>query len=152
MQDINSARNFIEGQIPRALKILETMVGINSYTENKKGINQLARFTAECFEPLDFTAEFVPSTSGRFADHLILTRPGVSNQNILMISHLDTVFPPDEEARNNFHWLRDGDRIFGPGTVDIKGGTVMMWLVLAALQQCAPGIFRHITWKLFWNS
>ena len=46
------------------------------------------------------------------------------------MSHLDTVFPPEEEARNNFRWQPEGDRIFGPGTHDIKGGTVMMWLVL----------------------
>ena len=45
-----------------------------------------------------------------------------------MISHLDTVFPPEEEERNDFHWQVEGDRIFGPGTNDIKGGTVMMWL------------------------
>jgi glutamate carboxypeptidase len=69
-----------------------------------------------------------------------------------MVSHLDTVFPPEEEARNNFHWSVEGDRIFGPGTHDIKGGTVMMWLVLRALQAQAPECLRSITWKLFLNS
>ena len=69
-----------------------------------------------------------------------------------MISHLDTVFPPEEEARNNFHWQPEGDRIFGPGTHDIKGGSVMMWLVLAALRDHAPKTFEDITWKLIWNS
>jgi hypothetical protein len=60
-----------------------------------------------------------------------------------MVSHLDTVFPPEEEARNNFHWSVEGDRIFGPGTHDIKGGTVMMWLVLRALQAQAPEVFEE---------
>jgi glutamate carboxypeptidase len=69
-----------------------------------------------------------------------------------MISHLDTVFPPEEEARNNFHWSVEGDWAFGPGTHDIKGGTVMMWLVLHALQKHAPPAFESITWKLFLNS
>jgi glutamate carboxypeptidase len=69
-----------------------------------------------------------------------------------MVSHLDTVFRPEEEARNNFRWQPEGDRIFGPGTQDIKGGTIMMWLVLSALQAQAPEIFDAITWKLFWNS
>jgi glutamate carboxypeptidase len=69
-----------------------------------------------------------------------------------MVSHLDTVFPPEEEARNNFHWLREGDRIYGPGTHDIKGGTVMMWLVLRALQTQHPALFEDLTWKLLWNS
>jgi glutamate carboxypeptidase len=69
-----------------------------------------------------------------------------------MIAHLDTVFPAEEELANNFHWLVEGDRAFGPGTLDIKGGTVMMWLVLKALQSLAPALFESITWKLFWNS
>jgi glutamate carboxypeptidase len=62
------------------------------------------------------------------------------------------VFPPEEERANNFHWQVEGDRIFGPGTLDIKGGTIMMWLVLMALRAKAPDRFEEVTWKLFWNS
>jgi glutamate carboxypeptidase len=69
-----------------------------------------------------------------------------------MVSHLDTVFPPEEEIRNNFRWQPEGDRIYGPGTQDIKGGSVMMWLVLTALRAHVPKVFEEITWKLFWNS
>src|SRR5207248_9842364 len=101
---------------------------------------------------LGFQAEFVPSTNPAWGEHLVLTRPGSSQRSLAMVSHLDTVFPPEEEARNNFHWQPEGDRIYGPGTHDIKGGTVMMWLVLSALQALALDAFQEITWKLFWNS
>src|SRR5688572_31773692 len=43
------------------------------------------------------------SVNPRFGKHLILTRRGRSAKSIAMISHLDTVFSPEEEARNNFH-------------------------------------------------
>ena len=132
--------------------MLRQMVGINSYTTNREGVNRLARFTAEAFAPLGFAAEVVPSTNPDFANHLVLTRRGRSPKAIAMVSHLDTVFPPEEEARNNFHWQPEGDRIYGPGTQDIKGGTAMMWLVLSALRAQAPEVFEEITWKLFWNS
>jgi glutamate carboxypeptidase len=69
-----------------------------------------------------------------------------------MISHLDTVFPPEEEVRNKFHWQPEGDLIYGPGTVDIKGGTVMMWLVMSALRELAPKVFEEITWSLLLNA
>ena len=128
------------------------MVGINSFTLNPDGVNTLAKFTAESFAPLGFSAEMIPSTNPRFGKHLVLTRRGRGAKSIAMISHLDTVFPPEEEARNNFHWSVEGDLIFGPGTHDIKGGTVMMWLVLNALKNHAPEIFESITWKLFLNS
>lgn len=143
---------FLEGQLPSALELLRRMVGINSFTANRAGVNQLARFTAETFAPLGFSAESVPSINPDYGDHLVLTRRGTSGKSIAFISHLDTVFPPEEEARNQFRWQPEGDRIYGPGTHDIKGGTAMMWLVLQALRAQAPAVFNAITWQLFWNS
>src|SRR5262245_25955050 len=145
-------RQTIEDLMPQALQHFERMVGINSFTANKEGVNELARFTAECFAPLGFTAEYVPSINPSRGDHLVLTRSGTSPRNIALVSHLDTVFPPEEEIRNAFHWKIDGDRIYGPGTNDIKGGTIVMWLVLSALEKCAPQVFHELTWSLFWNS
>jgi glutamate carboxypeptidase len=152
MQNETSLKQFLSSQLPIALEMLRQMVGINSYTSNHEGVNRLARLTAECFAPLGFTPEFVPSANAEFGDHLVLTRPGLSSKTIAMVSHLDTVFPPEEEIRNDFHWQPEGDRIYGPGTQDIKGGTAMMWLVLTALREHSPKIFQEITWKLFWNS
>ena len=152
MLNVDALEKFLEGQMPAALELLRQMVGINSWTLNPEGVNRLARFTAESFAPLGFTAEFVPSKNPKFANHLVLTRRGKSARSLAMVSHLDTVFPPEEEERNNFRWLVEGDRIYGPGTQDIKGGTVMMWQVLRALQEFAPKIFEDVTWKLFLNS
>lgn len=152
MHNTDSLKEFLGRQMPAALKMLRQMVGINSYTANPAGVNRLARLTAKCFAPLGFTAEFVPSTNPQWGTHLALTRRGRSARSIALVSHLDTVFPPEEEARNDFHWRPEGDRIFGPGTHDIKGGTVMMWLVLSALRAQAPKVFEALTWKLFWNA
>jgi glutamate carboxypeptidase len=147
-----SLTDFLKDQMPAALEMLRQMVGINSFTGNREGVNQLGRFTADCFAPLGFSAEFVPSVNPDYGDHLMMTRRRHSSRSIAMVSHLDTVFPPEEEARNNFHWEPEGDRIYGPGTHDIKGGTTMMWLVLQALRAHAPVLFEENTWKLFWNS
>jgi glutamate carboxypeptidase len=152
MQSAERFRETIQDLMPQALEHFERMVGINSFTANKEGVNELARFTAKCFEPLGFTAEYVPSINRTRGDHLVLTKLGATSRNIALISHLDTVFPPEEEIRNAFHWQIDGDRIYGPGTNDIKGGTIVMWLVLSALEKCAPQLFHDLTWNLLWNS
>lgn len=143
---------FLEARLPAALEMLRRMVEINSFTLNRAGLKQLGQATAAAFAPLGFTAEFVPSTNPKFGEHLVLTRRGHRPKNLALISHLDTVFPPEEEARNNFHWLVEGDRIYGPGTHDIKGGTLMIWLVLQALQAHAPAVFAATTWRLLLNS
>lgn len=141
-----------EVHLPEALEWLRRMVSVNSFTGNREGVNALGRLTAECFAPLGFAAEFVPSVNPAYGDHLVLTRPGRTPRSLALISHLDTVFPPEEEARNQFHWQPEGDRIYGPGTHDIKGGTVMMWLLLRVLVEVAPSALDAVTWKLFLNS
>lgn len=152
MPNQQTLRESVTKLMPHALRLLREMVGINSFTGNKEGVNRLGRFTAEAFAPLGFHPEFVPSRNSEWGDHLVLVRPGGSATAIAMVSHLDTVFPPEEEERNNFRWLEEGDRIYGPGTQDIKGGTVMMWLVLAALREQAPKVFEALTWQLLLNS
>lgn len=141
-----------EALLPEALDLLRSMVEINSFTGNAAGVNRVGDLTAAAFAPLGFTAERVPSFNRAWGDHLVLTRPGTGPHSVAMVSHLDTVFPPEEEERNDFHWRREGDRIYGPGTHDIKGGTVMMWMVLRALRDLAPDVFESVTWRLFWNS
>ena len=143
---------FFESRLPAALDLLRRMVDMNSFTANRDGVNRLGRFTAESFANLGFTAAFVPSVNPDYGDHLVLTRPGRTPRSVAMVSHLDTVFPPEEEARNNFRWLIEGDRAYGPGTHDIKGGTVMMWMILHALKEREPELFADVTWRLFWNS
>lgn len=152
MLETSSVRNYVESQMPATWELLREMVGINSWTLNPVGVNRLAQFTAAAFAPLGFAAEFVSSENPAFGNHLVLIRRGRTNRSLAMISHLDTVFPPEEEAKNNFRWLVEGDRIYGPGIQDIKGGTAMMWLLLKTIQAHAPAVFEDVTWKLFLNS
>jgi glutamate carboxypeptidase len=139
-------------QFPATLELLRQMVGMNSFSANQAGVNALARFTASQFADLGFMAEYVPSFNPQLADHLVLTRKGRGTRKLGMVSHLDTVFPPEEEARNNFAWRPAGDKIYGPGTIDIKGGTAMMHLVLSAIREMSPQVFEDVTWVLLLNS
>jgi glutamate carboxypeptidase len=143
---------FLDQKLLPTLDLLKQMIAINSFTANKDGVNELSRFTASAFAKLGFTAEFVPSTNPDFGDHLVMTRKGKSRRTIGLISHLDTVFPPEEEKRNNFSWRISGDKIYGPGTMDIKGGTAMMHLVLSAMREIYPQDFEETNWVLLLNS
>jgi acetylornithine deacetylase/succinyl-diaminopimelate desuccinylase-like protein len=79
---LNTAKlnSYLEAELPAALELLRQMVGINSFTLNPEGVNRLARFTAESFAPLGFTAEYVDSTNPKFGQHLVLTRKGQGRQ------------------------------------------------------------------------
>ena len=89
-------------------------------------------------------AEFVPSTNREWGDHLVLTRRGRSAKSIALVSHLDTVFPPEEEARNNFHWLRGGRPHLRPGHARHQGRHRHdVAHAVRAAGPCAQGIRGH---------
>lgn len=145
-----------EERLPAALEFLRGMVGINSFTANSVGVNAVGRLIAEAFAPLGFLPTVVPSSRPGCGDHFFLSsEPGGergSLPTIALISHLDTVFPPEEETRNRFEWLRDGDRIYGPGTNDIKGGTALIYLMVAAMRDAAPELYASAHWVIALNA
>ena len=137
---------YLEEHLPRYLALLQQWVGINSFTSNPSGVNELGLVTAEAFAGLGFSAERVASTNPGFGDHVVLTRAGTGALKIGLVSHLDTVFPAGECSQNAFTWRQEGDRIYGPGTVDIKGGTLVIYMMLDALQRFEPELFEAATW------
>lgn len=142
-------RDYYNQNLPAYLDILHQMVEINSFTANSAGVNRLSEYTASIFSNLGLQPEFIPSVNPKFGKHLFLqpaTETAVQLPTIAMISHLDTVFPPEEEQLNDFIWRVEGERAYGPGTVDIKGGTVMIYMVLDGLRAFAPEIFNSVRW------
>ena len=140
----------LQERLPFYLDMVREMVSINSFTSNAAGVNAVGELTATAFAALGFRAERIPSANPAYGRHLVLTRPAAhapeEAPKIGLVSHLDTVFPPEEEAANDFCWRREGDRCYGPGTVDNKGGTVALYMTLAALQAVAPEAYDAVTW------
>ena len=144
--------NYLEENLPRYLGLLQHWVETNSFTANPAGVDAVAKLTAAAFVDLGFVAEYIPSQNANHGNHLVLTRQGTTNRKLGLISHLDTVFPPEEEAANDFHWRVVGDRIYGPGTNDVKGGTLTILMLLEVLQRFAAEDFAAITWVVLLNA
>jgi len=144
----------LDALMPEALDWLRQMVSINSFTANREGVNRTGSLTAECFRDLGFTPEFVPSDNKEHGSHLFLSSGDASRRPVVLVTHLDTVFPPEEEERNDFRWFAAADkgRIYGPGTVDIKGGTVLIWMLLKILKQRHPALFEANRWLVAANA
>lgn len=141
-------RAYYEENLPAYLDLLQRMVAINSFTANAAGVDELGRVTADVFADLGFTAEFIPSDKPHYGHHVVLTRPGTGRYTLGLVSHLDTVFPLEEEMRHDFAWRQEGERIYGPGTVDIKGGTVLIYMIMASLQALLPETYEAVTWVI----
>lgn len=142
----------VENHLPEALDFLERLVAVNSFTGNRAGVLRNAEIVAAQFQDLGFVEERVPAANSGFGDHQFLSRPGGGGRGLMLVTHLDTVYSAEEEARNRFGWFAESDRIYGPGVHDNKGGTVMIWLVLRALRDVAPQIFERVSWLVAANA
>ncbi len=149
----SALRQSCENALPATLEILRGMVAINSFTENAAGVNRLGEFTAECFASLGFSPTYAQAPMANYGRHLVLKRKWIEGApTIALISHLDTVYPVEEEVRNHFQWRREGERIYGPGTNDIKGGTALLHQTLSALAEVRPEVFAATNWVVLLNA
>ena len=115
------------GQKERFAEELETAVRIDSATENLAGVRELGEWHAGQLRALGFEAHFIPLpvSTGR-AGHLVAERQGTRGKRVLLIGHLDTVLPGGE-------FRREGDKVHGAGTNDMKGGNLIIIHALRAL-------------------
>lgn len=140
-------------RLPETLDFLQRLVSVNSFTTNAAGVAEVARLTAEAFADLGFEASLVDCETPGTGPHLFLSRPGAGDP-IVLVTHSDTVFPEEEERENDFVWderVEEG-RIYGPGTIDNKGGTALILLMLQLLREHDPAAFESARWIVAANA
>jgi glutamate carboxypeptidase len=112
-------------------------VEIESPTEAAGQVNKLADLVASGYADLPATVERIAGRDG-CGDHLIVRSAwGQEAPGILVLSHIDTVHPIGFIGRLPFKI--DGDRAFGPGIYDMKGGA---YLAYHAFRQICAGPAR----------
>jgi glutamate carboxypeptidase len=114
---------------PELRSFARRWVEINSYTSNIEGVNQVGALLREAFTLPSLTCATIPGGAG-FGDHLIWRTPA-AGPPIVLIGHHDTVFPPGHFEG----WREDGDRVIGPGVLDMKGGLAVIRTALAVLDE-----------------
>jgi glutamate carboxypeptidase len=144
----------------RMLSQVQIWAGINSGTDNLKGLSATASLLADAFGSLHGKVELIePAPVERvLADgsivqvehgrHLVATvRPDAPIQ-LLLTGHMDTVFPVDHPFQEQ-QWLADG-MLNGPGVADMKGGIAIMLAALSAAD--AQDMFHSVGYQVMINS
>ncbi len=125
----------VETNDKEAILLLEKIVNINSGTLNLEGVKKVGDVLSKEFKKIGFKSSWkeVPLEMNR-AGHLFceIETGKVKGKKILLIGHLDTVFERDSEFQE---FSRDGNKIFGPGVDDMKGGDIIILFALKALYQ-----------------
>ncbi|WP_333807013.1 glutamate carboxypeptidase [Phenylobacterium sp.] len=120
-----------EAARPEQLKLLETLVNIDSGTGDVEGGRRVLDVLAPRLEALGARVERVPAEIPGLPDNLVATLKGKGKARILMIGHIDTVFEPGTAAK--WPYSVSGDRATGPGVGDEKGGVLQAVLAMEIL-------------------
>lgn len=121
--------DYIDAHTTDAVALLEKAVNIQSPTENLAGVRQVGALFKQEFESLGFTATWIdmPAAMKR-AGHLLAEKKGTKGKRVLLLGHIDTVLSGEK-------FRRDGNRVFGTGSSDMKAGDVVLFFALQALQE-----------------
>ena len=134
---------FAAGQRSETLEFLGSLVRVNSYWGNPGGVNQVGELV---LDQIPHSVKQEISTDSNGVRHHLLTGPSQEKKKILLLGHLDTVFPPDNAATT---FTSVSGKIIGPGTADMKGGIVVMVQALRILEEV--GLLAQIPFKMLMN-
>lgn len=124
--------------------LLRTLVETESPSHDKSAVDRVGAIVAQEARKLGAQVEVIPNKET--GDHVLShfpSRPGrgVRGEGVLILCHMDTVFPLGTIQKTPYR--EDGDKIFGPGTLDMKAGIV---IALAAIEEAQKtGLNRDVT-------
>jgi len=123
----------------RAQRELEALVGVSSPSGDVDGAEEALAVCAALL-PAHAEIERVECSTPGSAPDLIARIEGQGKARLMLLGHVDTVIGHS----SHMPLRRDGDRLYGPGTVDMKGGVVLS-LGVARAVAARPETFAEVS-------
>jgi glutamate carboxypeptidase len=132
--ELTELEEMLQEELPAFLEDLGSLVNVDCGSYTKAGVDQVGGWTARFLERLGATVEIRPHDT--YGDTVIGTFDGEQGgPRILMIGHLDTVFPEGTARQRPFRI--DAGIAHGPGVTDMKSGLLVGLYAIMALRSLA---------------
>jgi glutamate carboxypeptidase len=128
---------------PAARALLQQLVQIDSGTGDAAGLAAMAATLKSELGRDGIHVDSVPAAPPATGDNLVATLTGTGKGRILLIAHMDTVFPHGTVAQRPYRVV--GERGIGPGAGDDKAGIVTAVCALRMLQRLEYHDYARIT-------
>jgi glutamate carboxypeptidase len=128
---------------PAVIDSLREMVLIESGSGDLKGLAQMANLVESRLKALGFSTERQKTTAGAGADIVVGKLLGNGKKKFMLQAHMDTVYQSGILATQGYKI--EGNRIYGPGIADDKGGIAIILHGLSILKEQGWKDFAQIT-------
>ena len=127
-------------QVQPLLESLKSLVAIESGSRDVEGLAQMSEWLAKRLQASGMTVQVLPTQAPAFHPQLkgaklgamvYATRAGTGKRRVLLIAHMDTVYQRGMGAKQPFRI--DGDKAYGLGISDDKGGVAVILHTLDVL-------------------
>jgi glutamate carboxypeptidase len=132
-----------EREVPAVIDSLEKMVAIETGSADVQALNTLATMLDGRLAAMGFKTERRKATAGPGADIVVGTLQGSGRQKVMLVAHMDTVY--DKGILASQPYKRDGNKLYGPGIADDKGGIAVILHGLKILLDAGWRDFARIT-------
>ena len=132
-----------EAAQPSLIDSLRDMVMIESGSADVEGLAKMADFTETRLKTLGAKTERRKTTRGAGADIVIGTFEGSGSKKLMLIAHMDTVY--QRGILTTQPYRVDGNRIYGPGIADDKGGIAVILHSLKILGEAGWRDYAKLT-------
>jgi len=131
-----------QAQQPGVIETLKDMVLIESGSADAQGLAKMADYTEGRLKALGASTERIPITRG--PGMLVKgTFAGTGTKKLMLIAHMDTVYPTGTLAKEPYR--QDGNKLYGPGIADDKGGIAVILHSLAILKAAGWRDYAQLT-------
>ena len=131
-----------QSEKPALIETLRQLVGIESGSRDKEGLDRIAEFIGARLSALGGRVEFVESgpdavklfdTPAQVGKAVVARWDGTGKRSFMLLAHMDTVYPRGTLAKRPFRI--EGSRAYGPGVADEKGGVAVALHTIALLRK-----------------
>ena len=123
----------IDRLYPEYLRVWEDVCNIESPTNYKEGVDKVGQYFIDMARARGWKIDVLEQKAAGNAITITLN-PDSKNAPVALSGHIDTVHPiglfPTPAVSS------DGEKIYGPGVTDCKGGVVASFLAMDALDRC----------------
>jgi glutamate carboxypeptidase len=131
-----------QAEQPRYLETLRTLVSVDTGTGTEAGLVQIGAELEKRLKALGADVRTHPAAPS-VGNNIVGTFKGTGSKDFLLMVHYDTVFGPGTVARRPFRL--EGERAYGPGVADAKGGVAMILHALTLLHDQQFKGYRTLT-------